>query len=109
MRTKTPLALLAALASALVLGAGGCKQDVGERCEQNSDCASGVCSPGANVQRPGSCCPSGGCAGNETQDSGTSPTDSGSRPSDASGDAMSTSDAPIEMDAPQTPLDGASD
>ena len=41
------------LASLLVVG---CKQDVGERCEQNSDCASGLCtdmSQGASA--PGIC------------------------------------------------------
>jgi hypothetical protein len=29
---------------ALVLPAAGCKQGIGERCQQNSDCASGICS-----------------------------------------------------------------
>jgi hypothetical protein len=29
---------------ALVPGAAGCKQGLGERCQQDSDCASGVCS-----------------------------------------------------------------
>jgi hypothetical protein len=29
--------------AALALSAAGCKQDLGERCEVNSDCASGVC------------------------------------------------------------------
>ncbi len=28
----------------LVLGAAGCKQGIGERCQQDSDCASGICS-----------------------------------------------------------------
>lgn len=29
---------------ALVPAVAGCKQGIGERCQQNSDCASGVCS-----------------------------------------------------------------
>jgi hypothetical protein len=40
---------LRSLAALLALGSlalAGCKQDVGERCEQNSDCASGICGPG---------------------------------------------------------------
>ena len=28
----------------LVPGIAGCKQGIGERCQQNSDCASGICS-----------------------------------------------------------------
>ena len=42
----------------VVGGATSCKQDVGERCEQPSDCSSGVCSgtlsPGEHVSRTGS-------------------------------------------------------
>ncbi len=38
--------LLAALISFGALALGGCKQDVGGRCEQNSDCASGICGDG---------------------------------------------------------------
>jgi hypothetical protein len=29
---------------ALVPGAAGCRQGIGERCQQDSDCASGICS-----------------------------------------------------------------
>ena len=35
-------ALFAAVA--LVAGVAGCKQGIGERCQQDSDCASGICS-----------------------------------------------------------------
>jgi hypothetical protein len=41
--------LAAALPVLLLAGSlalAGCKQDIGERCEQNSDCASGVCGEG---------------------------------------------------------------
>ena len=31
------------LALVLVLAAAGCKQGIGDRCEQNSDCSSGMC------------------------------------------------------------------
>ena len=30
--------------AALVPGIAGCKQGIGERCQQDSDCASGICS-----------------------------------------------------------------
>ena len=35
---------LIALLASLALGALGCKQGLGDRCEINSDCASGTCS-----------------------------------------------------------------
>jgi hypothetical protein len=37
---------VALLLSFGALALGGCKQDVGGRCEQNSDCASGICGNG---------------------------------------------------------------
>jgi hypothetical protein len=40
---KSPVIALFAL-MALVSGAAGCKQGIGERCQQSGDCASGVCS-----------------------------------------------------------------
>jgi hypothetical protein len=45
---------LAAVALGSLLTLVGCKQDLGERCEQASDCASGFCS-GTDVTRPGVC------------------------------------------------------
>jgi hypothetical protein len=42
-RIATVIALALALAS-LAAGAAGCKQGIGERCQQDSDCSSGVCS-----------------------------------------------------------------
>jgi hypothetical protein len=38
-KVLAPMALLLAL----VLAAAGCKQGIGDRCEQPSDCASGMC------------------------------------------------------------------
>jgi hypothetical protein len=75
------------LASLLVVG---CKQDIGERCEQDSDCHSGLCSQtGASAQ------------GGVCQD--TLPT--------GSFDAAMTSDAPsgATSDARDGASDGASD
>jgi hypothetical protein len=42
---KWPVTALFALAIApLAAGSAGCKQGLGERCQQDSDCSSGVCS-----------------------------------------------------------------
>jgi hypothetical protein len=38
-----PRGLLIALVALAAVGAAGCKQGIGERCEQGSDCASGFC------------------------------------------------------------------
>jgi hypothetical protein len=61
LRHPVGLARLAAVllfASPVLLTA--CGQDVGERCEQNSDCSSGYCSTGtANVSATGGICLSG--------------------------------------------------
>jgi hypothetical protein len=49
LASSTRPRLAAALPVLLLAGAlaiAGCKQDIGERCEQNSDCASGVCGEG---------------------------------------------------------------
>jgi hypothetical protein len=40
------LRLLPVFLLAGALAIAGCKQDIGERCEQNSDCASGICGEG---------------------------------------------------------------
>ncbi|HVU50607.1 MAG TPA: hypothetical protein VHL80_07955 [Polyangia bacterium] len=45
IRNRSSAALLALGALALT----GCKQDIGERCEQNSDCSSGLCGDGADM------------------------------------------------------------
>jgi len=37
-------ALIATAIATLAAGAAGCKQGLGERCQQDSDCSSGVCS-----------------------------------------------------------------
>ena len=46
MNHRRVTALLASLAVTAALGGAltGCKQDIGERCETDSDCASGTCS-----------------------------------------------------------------
>jgi hypothetical protein len=41
--------LVAALLSLGALALAGCKQDLGQRCEQNSDCKSGFCGDGADM------------------------------------------------------------
>lgn len=38
-----------AIALFLTAGAGGCKQGIGQRCQVNDDCSSGVCSLGSKV------------------------------------------------------------
>ena len=43
MNRKWLVTALLAVA-ALVPGIAGCKQGIGERCQQDSDCASGICS-----------------------------------------------------------------
>jgi hypothetical protein len=43
---RARLRLIAVLVSFGSLALAGCKQDIGGRCEQNSDCASGVCGDG---------------------------------------------------------------
>lgn len=53
MTRSRSLAALA-LGSLLLLATSGCKQGIGQRCEQASDCASGFCS-GTDVTRPGMC------------------------------------------------------
>jgi hypothetical protein len=97
MRKKTPFALLTVFAAALIAGAGGCKQDVGDRCEQNSDCSSGFCSV-QSVGIGGRCCASAGCqSGGSTPDSGLPTVEAGS-----------TAQSDGSEDVPQTTLDGAS-
>jgi hypothetical protein len=47
MARRRPSALVVFLfACALLGGAAGCKQGLGDRCEQNSDCSSGFCAGG---------------------------------------------------------------
>jgi hypothetical protein len=46
MHLPRRVALILALSSLALIG---CKQDIGERCEQNGDCASGLCGNGAGM------------------------------------------------------------
>lgn len=59
----------------LAAGAAGCQQGIGERCEENQDCASGVCSSSSPKV----------CVGEENDQTpimGEIPPDTGDAPSD---------------------------
>jgi hypothetical protein len=115
MRKKTPVGLLALFAAALAVVGGACKQSVGDRCEQNTDCASGVCSLNGAGATGGRCCASlNDCpnTGMPSPDSGFPlPIDSGVGRADGSRDVAPAADGPgadTAEDASQTLLDGAS-
>lgn len=79
----------------IAVGAAGCKQGIDERCEQNSDCESGICS----TNSPGI---GGICRGpNEP-----TPTDDGGTP-DAMPDAAEGDAAPDADDDAAVPPDAA--
>jgi hypothetical protein len=44
IKTWLVSARLVAMISVMVAAAAGCRQDIGDRCQRNSDCASGICS-----------------------------------------------------------------
>ncbi|HEX4406155.1 MAG TPA: hypothetical protein VH560_15060 [Polyangia bacterium] len=102
-----------ALASLLVFGVG-CKQDVGERCEQNTDCSSGFCN-GMGAASPGICTNGEGTttpvidAGNPTPDAATmkdAPSDFGADAKSGDAAADSASDA-ARVDGSDGSADGA--
>ena len=118
---------LAAFALGSLLLFAGCKQDIGERCEQPSDCASGWCAgdnmPIGMAGVVGKTCTPGRVT--VTQDAGTSDTGTGDtrttgdgaadRTEAADAHASETGDAASETHAetgeagPDTPAQGATD
>jgi hypothetical protein len=86
----------------LGLGAAGCRQDNGERCEQGSDCASGYCGgiPGAlgTTSAKGSVCTPDSNTGGSTNPSDASTTSDVGATLDAS-DASEAGDAGAFADA----------
>jgi hypothetical protein len=44
-----PMAAMVALLAVASLALVGCKQGLGDRCEQNTDCSSGICGDGADM------------------------------------------------------------
>jgi hypothetical protein len=90
--------LILALSLACGLSSLGCKQGLGQRCEQNSDCESGVCTYNGLTSAMGGTCR----ATKGAPDSGTSvdalpPTDA--KGSDATSDATDAADAFSTPDA----------
>jgi hypothetical protein len=85
--------LLTALPAALLIA--GCKQDIGERCQVNSDCASGICS-----RSDPKVCQANGSNSDDTQIDAMLPIDAPALPPDAAVDAAV--DAPVDsmVDAP---------
>jgi hypothetical protein len=83
------------LASLLVFFGVGCRQDVGERCEQDSDCYSGYCT-GTGAANPGMC-QSGPTTGGFVDASVTIDAGSDAMSSDA-GDAVSDATSDIASD-----------
>jgi hypothetical protein len=105
--------LAAAVLSLGALAFAGCKQDLGERCEQNSDCKSGFCGDGADMaSAQGKQCvavlggsPTG--TPNQNTDAGED-ADTGARY--GAQDALDgVTEAPEEVGAPAPTVDGASD
>jgi hypothetical protein len=104
IRSHSLAVLLAVGSLALV----GCKQGIGDRCEQNTDCASGICGDGADMASAqgkkcatvvggGTAGTSGGAAGSGGASGGTYGTDAAADASEAGaetgGQEASSSDA----------------
>ncbi len=87
--------LMMVLCSAFL--AVGCQQGVGDRCVQNSDCSSGLCSSSNNPQG-GTCLPTGGSVPIE---------DAGLPPVDAAGTDAPPADAAPAGDSGAAPSDAA--
>jgi hypothetical protein len=102
LRTRHSVVLAAlSLASSLVVG---CHQDLGERCEQNSDCGSGLCS-GTGAANPG-ICTTGVISGGQTDAATDAPlsSDGASEASDIRSDVGS--DLPSDVRSEVLPLEG---
>jgi hypothetical protein len=106
IRRRLHAHLVAALFSVGALALAGCKQGVGERCEQGSDCSSGICgSPGFAMTSPaGKLCVASGTVFTPPIDSGNGTTNA----SDAA-PASDALDAPASdaLDAPASEASGA--
>jgi hypothetical protein len=80
--------LLAALAAV------GCKQGVGDRCEQNSDCSSGICNNGNGAGSNGICADSTTGTGTGGSGGGAGAGGSGGTSDGAAGSSGDAADAP---------------
>ena len=118
VRTFAPLVIAVALA----VGGAGCKQGIGDRCEQNSDCSSGLCSQqgvATTANMSGVCLPSnsttgvggsgglgvGGSGGGGAAGSDGAATDA----QDAAGDLAPATDATSDALTDTAPSDTATD
>ncbi len=91
--------LIVLLSSAFL--AVGCKQGIGDRCVQNSDCSSGLCST-SDTPQGGTCLPTGGVP--PTQDAG-GPTPDAAGSDGAVPDAAAVGDSSVPTDGGH-PADG---
>jgi len=93
--------ILAFVLSAAALA--GCKQDIGERCEQGSDCSSGYCdytTVGQMTSAAGRVCTGSSAPPGEVSDAAPAPDAEGDvATSDGAGDAAETGDASGTPDA----------
>jgi hypothetical protein len=104
---KRPLIVVGGLALG-ALFVLGCKQDIGERCEQNSDCSSGLCTVMGATSAMGGVCTTGvtsepvsdaatttttDAAADATSDGATDAAETGDVSSEHGGDAVTGSDA----------------
>jgi hypothetical protein len=104
--SKARLAIVFLLGS---LALGGCKQDIGERCEQNSDCSSGICGnggPGMTMANARTCSPSLPTLVPFTDAS--FPSDGGAGDADAALDGAGSTDA-TEGGAETAPSEGGAE
>jgi hypothetical protein len=105
MRRESGFGLVVTLA--LALAGLGCKQGFAERCEQNSDCSSGICSTmmGPPSAEGGRCCASTGCGpvggggSDAAVDMASGSSDAGDDVSGDASDDVLSSDGPAATDA----------
>jgi hypothetical protein len=90
--------LILALSFACGLSSLACKQDLNERCEQHSDCASGYCRGAGTTSAMGGTCQTGPSTPDASTPIDATTTDA---PRDVASDASDAADA-TSSDAPQT-------